>query len=150
MSVPSGPGSLTRVAATPPAPPAPPAAKTELIDAVRHWVHFDNLVEHHQKLVSNHQKLVTNARSMRSTFEDKILTYLDSGPMKGAILQITGATLQKATRPKTTDLSWSFLESNLHDFYKSRGRPDETAALIEFLQSRRDTKQIPYLKKTTT
>ena len=143
MSVPSGPGSLTRVAATPPAPPAPPAAKTELIDAVRHWVHFDNLAE-------SLQKQVTNARSMRSTFEDKILTYLDTTAMRGAILQITGATLQKAMRPKTTDLSWSFLESNLHDFYKSRGRPDETAALIEFLQSRRDTKQIPYLKKTTT
>jgi hypothetical protein len=130
------------MSAAPPAPPAAPAAKTELIDAVRHWVHFDNLAE-------SLQKQVTNARSMRNTFEERILTYLDTTAMRGAILQITGATLQKATRPKTTDLSWSFLESNLHDFYKSRGRPDETTALIEFLQSRRDIKQIPYLKKTT-
>ncbi len=138
----SAPGPLTRMSAAPPAPPAAPAAKTELIDAVRHWVHFDNLAE-------SLQKQVTNARSMRNTFEERILTYLDTTAMRGAILQITGATLQKATRPKTTDLSWSFLESNLHDFYKSRGRPDETTALIEFLQSRRDIKQIPYLKKTT-
>ena len=138
----SAPGPLTRMSATPPAAPAAPAAKTELIDAVRHWVHFDNLAE-------SLQKQVTNARSMRNTFEERILTYLDTTAMRGAILQITGATLQKATRPKTTDLSWSFLESNLHDFYKSRGRPDETTALIEFLQSRRDIKQIPYLKKTT-
>jgi hypothetical protein len=139
----SAPGPLTRVPPAPPAAPAAPAAKTELIDAVRHWVHFDNLAE-------SLQKQVTNARSMRNTFEERILNYLDTTAMRGAILQITGATLQKATRPKTTDLSWSFLESNLHDFYKSRGRPDETAALIEFLQSRRDIKQIPYLKKTTT
>jgi hypothetical protein len=130
----SVPGPLAR------ATPATPGA--DLIDAVRHWVHFDNLAESLQKQVSN-------ARTMRATFEDRILSFLDTTTTRGTILQITGATLQRATRPKTTDLSWSFLESNLHEYYKSRGKPDETAAVIEFIQSRRDIKQIPYLKKTT-
>ena len=120
-----------------------PPSQAELVDAVRHWVHFDNLAE-------SLQKQVTNARSMRNTFEDKILNYLDTTATRGSVIQITGATLTRATRPKTTDLSWSFLESSLHDFYKSRGRPDETTAVIEFLQSRRDIKQVPFLKKTVS
>ncbi len=130
----SAPGPLARV---------PPSPSTDLVDSVRHWVHFDNLAE-------SLQKQVTNARTMRTTFEDKILTHLEAGPMKGAVLQITGATLQKATRPKTTDLSWSFLETSLHEYYRAKGKPDETKALLEFLQSKRDTRAIPYLKKTAT
>ena len=126
------PGPLTR-----------PPSQTELVDAVRHWVHFDNLAE-------SLTKQVTNARSMRNGFEDKILNYLDTSTTRGSVIQITGATLSRATRPKTTDLSWSFLESTLHEFYRTRGKPDETTALIEFLQSRRDIKQIPFLKKTVS
>ncbi len=128
------PGPLARTA---------PPSQAELVDAVRHWVHFDNLAE-------SLQKQVTNARSMRGTFEDKILNYLDTTATRGSVIQITGATLSRATRPKTTDLSWSFLESTLHEFYKTRGRADETTALIEFLQSRRDIKQIPFLKKAAS
>jgi len=135
--LPAAPGPLTRVPVGPPTV----APKADLVDAVRHWVHFDNLAE-------SLQKQVTNARAMRGTFEDKILNFLDTTALRGAVLEITGAKLQKATRPKTTDLSWSFLEANLHDYYKSRGRPDETAAVFEYLQTKRDTKQIPYLKKT--
>ena len=130
----SAPGALSKL---------PPTPSGDLVDAVRHWVHFDNLAE-------SLQKQVTNARSLRSSYEDKILTHLESGPMKGATLQITGATLTKATRPKTTDLSWSFLETTLHEYYRTRGKPDETTALLEFLQSKRDTRVIPYLKKTAS
>jgi hypothetical protein len=133
MSTPSAPGPLTTRSA--------PLPQSELVDAVRHWVHFDNLAE-------SLQKQVTNARSMRTNFEEKILHHLDTTSMKGAVLQITGATLQRATRPKTSDLSWGFLEASLHEYYKSRGRLDETSAVVEFLQSKRDTKVIPYLKKT--
>jgi hypothetical protein len=133
----SAPGPLAR------APTALTAPTADLVDAVRHWVHFDNLAESLQKQVSN-------ARTMRNTFEDKILTHLETGAMKGATLQITGATLQKATRPKTTDLSWTFLETTLHDYFRAKGRPDETTAILEFLQSKRDTRSVPFLKKTAS
>lgn len=126
----SAPGPLARV-----------APQADLVEAVRHWVHFDNLAE-------SLQKQVTNARAMRAGFEEKILRFLDAGSMRGATLEITGATLTRGMRPKTTDLSWSFLESSLHEYYKSRGKSDETTAILEFIQSKRDTKQIPYLKKT--
>ena len=126
------PGSLT---------PVPPSPLADLKDAVIHWVHFDNLAE-------NHQKQAANARNKRSEFEEKILNYLDTTAFKGATLQITGGSLSRATRPKTTDLSWTFLETNLRDYYKTRGRTDETSAILEFIQSRREVKHIPYLKKT--
>ncbi len=115
----------------------------ELVDAVRNWVHFDNLAE-------TLQKQVTNVRAKRSEYEDRILHLLDSSGMRNAVLQITGATLQRASKPKQSDLSWTFLESNLHDYYKSKGRPDETAAILDFLQAHRTTKTVEYLKKTGT
>jgi hypothetical protein len=68
--------------------------------------------------------------------------------MPNAVLQITGATLQKATRSKSVDLSWTYLESSLHDYYKTKGKLDETAAILEFLQSHRGVKTTDYLKKT--
>ena len=107
-----GPHALVR---TPTVPPAP-TASADLIDSVRNWVHFDNLAESLQKQVSN-------VRTLRGTFEDKILRHLETTSMRGAVLEITGAKLQRATRPKTTDLSWTFLETTLHDFYKIRGKP---------------------------
>ncbi len=87
---------------------------------------------------------------MRATFEEKILKILDSTGMPNAVLQITGATLQRATRAKSADLSWTYLETNLHDYYNSKGRADETAAVLEFLQSRRGVKTSDYLKKTAS
>ena len=137
-------GPLARIPpSAPPSAPAATTATTDLVDAVRHWVHFDNLSE-------SLQKQVTNARAKRSEFEDRILRLLDTTGMRNAVLQITGATLQRATKPKQSDLSWTFLESSLHDYYKAKGRPDETAAIMEFVQASRTTKHTEYLKKTST
>lgn len=115
--------------------------KDELINAVRHYVHFDNLAE-------TLTKQVTNARSMRAEFETKVITMLEAQGMKHAVLQINGATLQRQTRFQSTNLSWSFLEEQLHEYYKIKGRPDETSAILEFIQKRRGGKSIEYLKKT--
>jgi hypothetical protein len=139
----ASPAATTALATRPLAAPPATTPQTELVDAVRHWVHFDNLSE-------SLNKQVTNARSMRTSFEEKILKILDSTGMPNAVLQITGATLQRATRAKSVDLSWTYLETNLHDYYKSKGRADETAAVLEFLQSRRSVKTTDYLKKTAS
>ena len=127
---------------------APPAAITrppqsELVDAVRHWVHFDNLAE-------TLTKQVTNARGMRASFEERVLKLLETTGMRNAVLQINGATLQRQGRFKTTDLSWGFLEEQMHEYYKSRGRPDETSEFLDFIQKRRGGKTVEYLKKTST
>ena len=114
-----------------------------LVDAVRHYVHFDNLSEALTKQVSN-------ARTMRGNYEERILKHLENNNMKNAILQINGATLQRSTRSKSTDLSWGFVEEQLHEYHKHKGKPDETKSIIEFLQRNRGVKNIDFLKKTVT
>jgi hypothetical protein len=110
---------------------------------VRSWVHFDNLAETLTKQVSN-------ARSMRNKFEEAILKLLDSSGLKNAVLQINGANLQRQSQFRSTNLSWGFLEEQLHEYYKTKGKPDETATVLEFLQKHRGGKSVDYLKKTLT
>jgi hypothetical protein len=119
-------------------PPQPP--QKELVDAVRHWVHFDNLAE-------SLTKQVTNARAMRNQFEEKIMKLLEVTGMQNATLQITGATLQRSTSFKPTDLSWSLLEKQLHDYHKLKGKQDETAAILEFIRKNRGGKTVESLEK---
>jgi hypothetical protein len=119
-------------------------ANKDLVEAVRHYVHFDNLAE-------ALNKQVTNARAMRGQYETKILTNLEDAGMKNAILQINGATLQRATRSQSNPLSWGFLEEQLHAYYAMHTvRPggDETKAILDFLQNHRGSRTTDYLKKT--
>ncbi len=111
-----------------------------LSTAVREWVHFDNLAE-------SLNKQVANVRSLRSKSEAQILTLLQQQNLQNATLKITGATLQYATRTKSNDLTWAFLEERLHEYFK--GRRDETTEILEFLQTHRGGKTIEYLKKTS-
>ena len=122
---------------------APRTPQTELVESVRHWVHFDNLAE-------SLNKQVTNTRSMRSKFEEKIMKLLEMQGMKFAVLQIGGATLQRSTRSKSVDLSWGFLEEQLHEYFKFKGKADETPQILEFMHRHRGTKSTDYLKKTPT
>ena len=119
------------------------SANKDLVEAVRHYVHFDNLAE-------ALNKQVTNARAMRGQYETKILTNLEDAGMKNAILQINGATLQRATRSQSNPLSWGFLEEQLHAYYASHPvrSSDETTAILDFLQNHRGSRTTDYLKKT--
>jgi len=128
---------------TPPGTIVQPKPQTQLVDAVRNWVHFDNLAE-------SLTKQVTNARNLRAQHEANVLKLLETTGMKNATIQITGATLQLGQRSKPTDLSWSYMEEQLHNYYKTKGKPDETTAIIGFLQDHRGVKNQEYLKKTVT
>lgn len=121
-------------------------ANKDLVEAVRHYVHFDNLAEALNKQVSN-------ARTMRGQYETKILTNLETTGMKNAVLQINGATLQRASRSQANPLSWGFLEEQLHAYYTShpiRSGGDETTAILDFLQNHRGSRTTDYLKKSVT
>jgi len=113
----------------------------DLIDAVRHWVHFDNLAE-------ALSKQITNARTMRNNFEEKILKLLEAPGLKNAVLQLNGANLQKQTKFKASDLTWGFLEEQLHEYHKAKGKPDDTKQIMEFVQKHRGGKHVDFLKKT--
>lgn len=117
-------------------------AQSELADAVRHWIHFDNLTE-------TINKQLTNTRNMRNQYEAKVLELMDKGGIKKSSIRVTGAILTCATRNKPTDLSWTFLEDQLHEYFRTRGGKDETKDVLGFLQNHRSTKTIEYLKKSS-
>jgi hypothetical protein len=117
-------------------------SSAELSDAVRHWVHFDNLAE-------SLNKQINNVRTLRSQYESRVLELLEGAGLKKANLKITGATLSCATRYKQNDLSWTLLEDQLHDYFKSRGQRDDTKDVLGFLQRHRGGRTVEYLKKTS-
>lgn len=118
------------------------ASNSELSEAVRHWVHFDNLAE-------SLNKQVANVRNLRNQFETQILELMDRAGFRNATLKITGAVLQRASRTKQSDLTWSYLEEQLHEYFKHKGSHDDTTAVIEFLQQHRGGRTTEYLKKTS-
>jgi hypothetical protein len=109
----------------------------ELIDAVRNWVHFDNLYA-----MLSRQML--NARNMRNSFEDKILSLLGNTKR----LRIQGAILEPCTRKNSVGLNWTVLEESLHKYYKDTKKTDETDEILNFLRENRGSKTTVYLKKT--
>lgn len=123
-------------------PGRPTSSNTELADAVRNWVHFDNLAE-------NLNKQVSNARALRNQYETKILNTLETTNMKQMVIRVNGATLQHTTRYKQNDLGWTMLREQLREYYKTKGRRDETDEVMDFLQNSRGGKMVAYLKKVT-
>jgi len=109
----------------------------DLIDAVRNWVHFDNL-----NILLARQ--VVTARNMKNTFEEKVLSLLG----KTKRLRIKGALLEPATRKNSIGLNWTTLEESLHKYYEANKKADETDEIIVFLKDNRGSKTTVYLKKT--
>ena len=113
----------------------------DLSTSVRQWVHFDNLVE-------SLNKQIANVRTLRNQYEARVLELMAAQNLRNATLRITGATLQCATKSKPTDLSWTFLEEQLHEYFRTKGK-DETAEILAFLHRHRGGKTVEYLKKNT-
>jgi len=109
----------------------------ELIDAVRNWVHFDNLN-------AMFSKQIQTARNMRNVFEEKILSLL--GQTKR--LRIQGAILEPITKKTNAPLNWTTLEESLHKYFEANKRKDETEAILNFMKENRGSKQITFLKKS--
>jgi hypothetical protein len=114
----------------------------DLSEAVRHWVHFDNLAE-------TLNKQVMNARTKRSEYEKKTLTLLDGMNLPNVSMEVHGATLTRSVKSESEQLSWSFLEKQLHSYFASKKQPDQTQPMLEFLQKARTVKTSEYLKKTS-
>jgi hypothetical protein len=108
-----------------------------LADAVRNWVHFDNLC-------SNLSKQMTTARNLRNKFEEQVLSLLGNTKR----LRVQGAVLEPATRNNSVTLNWTTLEETLHKYYTDNKKPDETAALLKFLKDNRGQKSTVFLKRT--
>ena len=110
--------------------------QTPLAEAVRNWVHFDNLC-------SNLSKQMTTARNIKNKFEEQVLSLLGSAKR----VRIQGAFLEPTTKNSCVTLNWKTLEETLHKYYSDNNKPDETAALLKFLKDNRGQKTNVYLKK---
>jgi hypothetical protein len=112
-------------------------SNNELVDAVRNWVHFDNLN-------AMFSRQIQTARNMRNTFEEKILALLG----KTKRLRIQGAMLEPVTKKNNMPLNWTTLEEALHKYYESSQKKDETDAILAFMKENRGSKMVTFLKKT--
>ena len=119
-----------------------PTPSADLSEAVRHWVHFDNLAE-------TLNKQVVNARAKRTEYEKKTLTILDGMKLSNVSMEIHGATLTRTIKSESEQLSWSFLEKTLHTYFASHKQPDQTTAILDSLQKARTVRSVDFLKKTT-
>lgn len=115
------------------------AGNNELVDAVRNWVHFDNLN-------AMFSRQVQTARNMRNTFEEKILNLIGNTKR----LRIQGAILEPVTKKNNMPLNWTTLEEALHKYYanKKQAGHDETDEILNFMKENRGSKMTTFLKKT--
>ena len=107
-----------------------------LVDAVRNWVHFDNLC-------INLSKQITTARDLRNRFEEQVLGLL--GKLKR--LRIQGAYLEPVTKQVSIPLNWTGLEESLHKYFSEKNKHDETDDIIKYLKDNRNQKTTTFLKK---
>jgi len=120
-----------------------PSPQTDLTTLVRNYIHYDNVTK-------TYGKQLNGARTLRNTFENKIIQELRSNRMEHAIIQVSGATLQMAEEKSAPSLSFPKLESWLHAYYKQKGNGiDETDSILRFMKQQKikETTSIAYLKK---
>lgn len=107
-----------------------------LSDAVRNWVHFDNLYA----MLS---KQAASALNMKKTFEDRVLALI--GRTKR--IKINSAVLEPATRRNSISMNLTSLEETLHKYYETNNKPDDTVNIIKFVQQTKGGKTISYIMK---
>jgi hypothetical protein len=105
-----------------------------LQQAVRAWVHFDNLA-------NTFNKQATNARNQKAIHEKEVQDILYAMQQQNAILEVNGAKLQFQRKETKSNLSWSWLQDQLRAWFtssESRGKSNQE--LFKFLQDRRSVK----------
>ena len=115
--------------------------KHRLVDAIRGWIHMDNLLE-------NHNAQAANARTLRSKHEADAITLMKQMRLDKSTIQVSGASLslQKKSAPAT--LSWGYLEKEIPAWATRTGiTAAQSQSLIKWLHDHRDLKETESLKK---
>lgn len=116
--------------------------RTRLIQAIRAWVHMDNLAE-------SFYTQATNARELRSKHEGEAIVLMKQMGLAASTIQVSGASLQLTTKREPGALTWSYLEREVPAWASHTGiSSTQTAALIKWLHDHRDTKEKEILKKS--
>jgi hypothetical protein len=117
-------------------------SKQRLIEAIRGWIHMDNLLE-------NHSAQAANARNLRGKHEQEAITLMKQMNLERSTIQVSGGslTLQQKTAPAA--LTWGYLEKEVPEWAAKNGvTATQTASLIRWLHDRREVKATESLKKS--
>lgn len=111
--------------------------KQRLTDAIRGWVHMDNLLE-------SHTAQATNARTLRAKYEKEAIAIMKQMHLDKSTIQISGASLVLQKRSTPNALSWTFLEKEISAWGLN---PTQTQSLLKWLHEHRELKDTESLKK---
>ena len=122
-----------------------PAAdpKSQLVAAIRSFVHMDNLAE-------THARQATNAREARARHEEDAIRLMRQMGMATSTIQVSGVVSLALAHQRTPgSLTWGYLEREVPAWASRSGVSTAQAAeLLQWLRDNRDMKESDYLKKT--
>ena len=118
--------------------------KQKLIEAIRGWIHMDNLVE-------SFNQQATNARNLRNKHEQESIRLMKQLGLTASTIQVSGASLNIQKKTVSAGLSWGYLEREIAAWSSRSGIPTtQSAALVKWLHEHRESKDVESLKKNAT
>lgn len=115
--------------------------KRLLGEAVRSWIHMDNLCE-------NHAVQASKAREMRAKHEQDAITYIKALNYEKSTIQVSGAVLELQTKSVASAPTWGFLEKEIAAWSATSGVTSaQTQSLLKWLQAHREIKEVEHLRK---
>ena len=115
--------------------------KQKLIEAIRGWIHMDNLVE-------SFNQQATNARNLRNKHEQEAITLMKQLGLSASTIQVSGASLNIQKKKVPSGLSWGYLEKEIPAWATRSGVPaNQSSALVKWLHEHREMKEVESLKK---
>jgi hypothetical protein len=115
--------------------------KQKLIEAIRGWIHMDNLVE-------SFNQQATNARTLRNKHEQEAITLMKQLGLSASTIQVSGASLNIQKKKVQSGLSWGYLEKEIPAWATRSGVPvNQSSALVKWLHEHREMKEVESLKK---
>lgn len=123
--------------------PAAGDPKSQLVTAIRSFVHMDNLAE-------THARQATNAREARARHEADAIRLMRQMGMADSTIQVSGGvSLALAHQRAQGALTWGYLEREVPAWATRSGvSAAQVASLLQWLRDHRDVKESDYLKKT--
>jgi hypothetical protein len=116
------------------------ALETDIGTIVRNWVHYDNLA-------NTLSRQTTTARNLRDQYELKLWQLLKDKNAQNAVIQISGGRLNFQEEKKVLPITYERLQDGLQGYFKSGGKPDETAHIMGYLRKHKTIETKTRLKK---
>ena len=116
--------------------------KQRLIDAIRGWIHMDNLLE-------NHNAQAANARTLKSKHEAEAISLMKQMRLDKSTIQVSGATLILQKKAAPGALTWGYLEKEIPAWSTRSGiTATQSHSLVKWLHDHREIKETESLKKS--